>query len=59
MAGTVRAAANDPGTLEENTDRVTPPFIPETRDATSEATTGFFTTEKHTFVRRLLKISQR
>ena len=45
VAGTVRAAANDPGTFDENTDRVTPPFIPETRDATSDATTGFFLTE--------------
>ena len=40
-AGTVLGTAKDPAIFDEKTDKVTPPFIPETSDVTCAATVGF------------------
>ena len=42
VAGIVLGTKKVPWTLDENTDKTTPPLIPEARDATSAASPGTY-----------------
>ena len=41
VASTVLGIKNEPGRLEENTDKVVAPLSPDTKDVTSAAIVGF------------------